>query len=424
MNSNYSQSLSADIIKIAFVKYKIGKYGRNVKSILNNNIFSNKDFDSFIDLINNQHTIDDFKNYFKYLKILVRLNYYNSNNSNNNNNNNNNKNNNKINQIKINNTLIRTILCAYTILYYPEIMNIDDTNSVSRSVIEKAKSLTLNLKILQMTKIEKKFTIRNINNFFNKCGDFIKIFNHWKDLDMEAVICNLAKVYMELEREFKEIEETANLEDESSKELLKITKENLESEKDKIIKNVKKINSKNGIELFNKYYIFLNQELDSNIYKEKLSNAVSDNIKTAYWDVIKSDMLKDPPDYEKVINLLDEAKILLKQCVSKRPDIISEIDMNLEVETLKHYLENDLDVSGFISGIIEFIINKIKEFQARSDEESFNKFLINFDKMRNTEGVILPEILIFFFKEIMHKLDLIVKTKHDFEDWYSKNINK
>ena len=38
MNSNYSQSLSADIIKIAFVKYKIGKYGRNVKSILNNNL--------------------------------------------------------------------------------------------------------------------------------------------------------------------------------------------------------------------------------------------------------------------------------------------------------------------------------------------------------------------------------------------------
>jgi hypothetical protein len=409
MDSKYSQSLSSDIIKIFLVKNNIGKYGIKVKQILNNNIFSNKDFDSFIDLITNQHTIDDFKNYFRYLKVLLRLNNYDKS------------------KIKINNTLIRSILCAYTILYYPEIMNIDDSNSVSRSVIEKSKSLTLNLKILQMVKIEKKFSnasLKSINNFFNKCEDFIKIFNHWKDLDMEAVICNLAKVYMELEREFKEIEETTNLEDDSSKELLRITKENLEGEKDKIIEKVKKLSSQNGIEIFNKYYLFLNQELDSNIYKEKMSQAINDNIKKAYWDVIENDMLKDPPDYGKVIILLEEAKILLKQCIPKRPDLISEIDMNMEIETLRHYLENKLDVSNFISTMIEFIITKIMEFQARTEEESFNKFLVDFNKLRNTEDVMLPEILIFFFQGIMPRLDLIVQSKHDFEEWYSKNINK
>ena len=31
------------------------------------------------------------------------------------------------------------------------------------------------------------------------------------------------------------------------------------------------MNSKNGIEIFNKYYIFLNQETDLNIYNEKLA---------------------------------------------------------------------------------------------------------------------------------------------------------
>jgi hypothetical protein len=409
MDSKYSQSLSSDIIKIFLVKNNIGKYGIKVKQILNNNIFSNKDFDSFIDLITNQHTIDDFKNYFRYLKVLLRLNNYDKS------------------KIKINNTLIRSILCAYTILYYPEIMNIDDSNSVSRSVIEKSKSLTLNLKILQMVKIEKKFSnasLKSINIFFNKCEDFIKIFNHWKDLDMEAVICNLAKVYMELEREFKEIEETVNLEDDSSKELLRITKENLEGEKDKIIEKVKKLSSQNGIEIFNKYYLFINQELDSNIYKEKMAQSINDNIKKAYWDIIENDMLKVPPDYGKVIILLEEAKILLKQCIPKRPDLISEIDMNMEIETLRHYLENNLDVSNFISTMIEFIITKIMEFQARTEEESFNKFLVDFNKLRNTEDVMLSEMLIFFFQGIMPRLDLIVQSKHDFEEWYSKNINK
>ena len=33
---------------------------------------------------------------------------------------------------------------------------------------------------------------------FNKCLEFAKIFNEWKKLDMEAVICNLAKIYIDL----------------------------------------------------------------------------------------------------------------------------------------------------------------------------------------------------------------------------------
>jgi hypothetical protein len=380
-----------------------------VKQILNNNIFSDKDFDAFVDLISNQHTIDDFKNYFKYLKILLRLN-----------------NCDKL-KIKINNTLIRSILCSYTILFFPAVMNIDDSNEVSKLLIEKSKSLTLNLKILQMVKIEKKFSnaaLKSINNFFNKCEDFIKIFNEWKDLDMEAVICNLAKIYMDMERDYQEIEKKSNPNDESTVELLRITKENLEGEKKKIIKKVTKINSKNGIEIFNKYHIFLNQELDLNIQKNKLAKSINDNIQKAYWDVIKSDMLKIPPDFGKVIELLEEAKILLKQCVPNRPDLISEIDMFLEVDTLRHYMENDIDVNEFISNMFKFIIQKIKEFQARTEEESFNKFIEDFNRLRAQESCRLSEMLIFFFQGVMPRLDQIVQSKRSFEEWYHKNINK
>ena len=118
---------------------------------------------------------------------------------------------------------------------------------------------------------------------------------------MEAVICNLSKIYIDLEREFNDIDKKTN--DDESKKLFKITEEHFEKEKENILKKVKKINSKNGIEIFNKYYIFLNQEIDLNIYQEKMSEAIERNIRKAYWDTIKNDMLKIPPDYSKIIEL-------------------------------------------------------------------------------------------------------------------------
>ena len=87
---------------------------------------------------------------------------------------------------------------------------------------------------------------------------------------------------------------------------------NFEKEKESILKKVKKMNPKNGIEIFNKYYIFLNQEMDLNIYKQKLEDAIKENITKACWDTIKSDMLKIPPDYTKVIELLEKQVLCLK----------------------------------------------------------------------------------------------------------------
>ena len=69
MNSKYSSSISSDIIKLYWVKKNIRKYGSCVKKTINSNIFSNKDFDAFVDLISKEETTDDFKNYFINLKI-------------------------------------------------------------------------------------------------------------------------------------------------------------------------------------------------------------------------------------------------------------------------------------------------------------------------------------------------------------------
>ena len=241
--------------------------------------FVGNNFEFFMDMIVKPGTIEIFEKYFKMLNCYLKLNNIDSN-------------------LVINKNFTKILISAYTVYYYPDIMNIDKENEVSKIMVNNAKGLILNIKVLNSLKFYEKFSfsqLKYIQKLFLLSQQFKKIFMEWKNLDMEAVICNLSKIYIDLEKEFDEINKNTDQED--MKQLLKITEENFTKRKRKYFKKVKKINSRNGIEIFNKYYIFLNQEIELNIQREKLSKAISDNINKAYWDILKSDMLKVPPDY-------------------------------------------------------------------------------------------------------------------------------
>ena len=402
MNNTNSPSLCSNTIKIFLTRRILNKYGRDVSQLIKSPEFNGKNFDSFMDTLIKPGTIEIFLKYLSYMKLYLRLNDI------------------KVN-IRLSEGLTRIILSAFTIKFYPDIMNIDKDNEISKMMITRAESLIISMRILNGIRIGEKFSfssMRCINKMLTKCLEFAKIFNEWKKLDMEAVICNLAKVYIDLEREFNDIKNESK--DESKKELVKITEEQFEKEKESILKKVRKMNPKNGIEIFNKYYIFLNQEMDLNIYREKMAEAIDSNIRKAYWDTIKSDMLKIPPDYTKIIDLLEECSLLLKQCTPKRPDLIQEIDNIIEVETLKHYIENDVEVDGFISNIIIFVFKKLEEYQSQNDVQSFEKFKQDFHTLRSQSTTKLSEVLIYFFQGVMPRLQHILEMKYAFE----KELNK
>ena len=58
--------------------------------------------------------------------------------------------------------------------------------------------------------------------------------------------------------------------------------------------------------------------------------------------------------------------------------------MNIEVDTLKHYIENDVDVLEFIQRIMNFILKKIEEY--RDEVEGFNKFKDDFQKLNSQDS--------------------------------------
>ncbi len=403
MNNPSSPSLYSNTIKIFLTRRVLKKYGKDISQLIKSPEFNGKNFESFMDTLIKPGTIEIFLKYLSYMKLYLKLNDI------------------KVN-IRLSEGLIRIILSAFTIKFYPDIMNIDKDNEISKMMMARAESLIISMRILNGIRIGEKFSfssLKCVNKMMTKCLEFAKIFNEWKKLDMEAVICNLAKVYIDLEREFNDIKNESK--DESKKELVKITEEQFEKEKESILKKVRKLNPRQGIEIFNKYYIFLNQEIDLTIYREKMAEAIDKNIKKAYWDTIKSDMLKIPPDYTKIIELLEECSLLLKQCTPRRPDLIQEIDNVIEVETLKYYIENDVEVDEFIGRMIQFVFSKMEEYQSQNDKDSFDKFKKDFQTLREQRTTKLSEVLIYFFQGVMPRLNHILEMKYAFEKNISNN---
>ena len=274
-------------------------------------------------------------------------------------------------------------------------MNIDKENEVSKLLLETSNKLIVSIRFLSCLnplKTKNYIIFKSINDLINKYIQFDKVFTEWKKLDVEAIICNLAKIYIDLEDEFIDISNIKN----KNEELFNLTTNNFEIEKKKIINKVKKIN-KNGEDIFNKYYIFLKHE-------EELSKSIEKNMEKAYWDIIKTDMLKIPPDYSSIINILKETKILLKECTPNRPDLINEIDNHIEIDILEHYIKQNINLENSIFRIIEFIISKIEEYQAREDDKNFEVFKNDFSILKNQKKITLDEILIFFFKNSMKRL--------------------
>ena len=100
---------------------------------------------------------------------------------------------------------------------------------------------------------------------------------------------------------------------------------------------------------------------------------------------------------------------------TKRPDLIQEIDNVIEVEVLKHYIENDIEVDELLNKMILFIFDKMEEYQSQNDKESFDKFKNDFSTLRSQTTTKLSEMLIFFFKGIMPRLQNILHSKYQFE---------
>ena len=104
---------------------------------------------------------------------------------------------------------------------------------------------------------------------------------------------------------------------------------------------------------------------------------------------------------------------MLKKCIPNRTDIHSEIDNNIDLEFIKHYLVNEIIDNSFFSKLIYYIIEKIKLFQSKSDDDNLEIFISNITKdiQKKLE---YKDILPNLFREIFKRLEKIIYTRDIF----------
>jgi len=381
-----------------------------VDLLINHKDFSKENFLKFTNLISKSENIKILQSFF-----LLLQQYYEENERK--------KKINKYPKIDISLVNIKKFFSFYTILFYPEIMN-TDTKSITFKNL-KSKGYTMKIYFLMVVNLIKKEEIWDdktkmklllrVGGFMSNYSEYISRFNDWKDMDKECLIYNLTKTCYNLETEFKEIEVKEG--DKNSEELYEITKKNVESEKNKTMRKILILDKKNGEEKFKSYYKLL---LERDEYQDKqeefidkLVKSFQKNMKKSFWDIIKQDLEKTPPETLNFINNLKELINTIVGCVPNSVEYREEINRVIDVGLIDQMIKHNAYRYDDLVKVVEYVNGLLWKFQSPSEDSNTELYEKEIKNMIQKEDNII-EVLIFFLSNVMEKFENILLLRYRF----------
>ena len=290
------------------------------------------------------------------------------------------------------------------------ISNTKSNNSSKKSVNQILLSQTILLiNLFKMLKNNHK-NKNVLTSFFYGYFKYRTAFNNWKDKDIRKLIEELSYGYWELEVIIKnEMEkEYTDEEQREQREQRELIIEEIERQQIQILENIKMIDPINGLDFFNAYVpLFI---------ERSVLQGVRETMMSAFWDIFQSELEIDPPNYTKLVTLLEELKILLFCCVPNRMDIHQEIDEHVDMALIVQMIENKAFDSKSIKEICLYIISQLKRFQAEYLDESLEDFRSNIIGYIDSK---IPHSILFtyFFQEMFERLEIVLQdTKEAKED--------
>lgn len=314
-------------------------------------------------------------------------------------------------QINFNIKNVKIFFSYYTLLYYPDIMNIDSKSKTSINLIKKGNTMRVYFLIL-LNYIKNNKELDNIKllvrikEFLYSYNEFIKLFNEWKGIDRECLIYNLTQNWYRLDNDGKNIGDS---------ELSNLTKKNVDSEKRKIIEKILLLDKDRGEEKFNYYYdLLLEQkefELKQNKFFDKLVDALHKNMKKSFWDLMKKDLMEDPPQTISLSNNLKELKNTIVCCVNKKREQREELDKVIDIELIEQMIIHNAYNYQDLENIIKYVNSLLWKYQAPiEDKETENYEYEIMLKLEKKENII--DILVFFLSFVMEKFENILLIKY------------
>ena len=324
---------------------------------------------------------------------------------------------------------IRKFISLYTIMYYPQVLNIDKSIKTCDNLI---KSVTLMDMIFKsILKNYKKLNIKeSLTLFHKKFKKYIEHFNLWKRVDIEGLIITLVLNHINLEKDFNQNKEyyekmleTEEKSEEYVYENISLLNETFIFEKEKIINKIEYLDKKKGYLKFERYHkLLVEDELDKDTIIESVTEVLNENISIDYWSDFQKDIKKDVPDFSKLDEAVLELKHYIYNCIPNKKEIHKHIDGLLDLDFIKSKIINKVFDNRDLEGYFNFILNKLKEYQPPGFDEDTIEFEEELKELF-IKNAPLEIVLSSFFSYVTPKFCEIVNLRNEFISLLNKNKN-
>ena len=203
----------------------------------------------------------------------------------------------------------------------------------------------------------------------------------------------------------------------------------------KLLNDINEDDSKKQLEQTkNHYYILLKQikaEKTDEYIKEisiKLdeNNSYDEFRKNVFFDKLEKDLnttTNEDNKYDGVIYLLNTIREKLTNLTPNRKDLKNYINEHIDINFIKQKIQNKVFSAMDLQSLLNFIIEQLKNLQAKSDDEDLKNWMIDIQKkyLSNKElnfHTYLPNIL----RSLIEKIEKVEDDVKSYKDFIKNNL--
>lgn len=373
--------------------FRLFKLNRCLRELNLNNLISNKqDFDEFTQIIQKKDLLQKVKQTLELISLIVK---YESN-------------------LKFNS---RIFLTAFLFKDFKNQVLFDDlsndnshTNNnqdSNQSLDQIIYELSVNL-VNNFESINKNISFPRLKLFYELLESYMKIFNDWKEQDLEKILYSLTISYYDLENVITKLEREENI-TESDLEYINILKNNQLDLREKI-------SQLNGIDYFNQFRLV---NLNPNPI---MINQIKQSLNQAFWDILIQELDSKPPIYTQLLKILSEIRDLFCQFVPNRNDIQQEIKERIDIELLSNMINNNAFEDQDLYNLTEYIISLVKRFQPPDMDDKVNEWEKEMQKQFNQEFK-YSDFLVIFLQSVYNMIHTIIDYIKRLNEMIDSNNN-
>lgn len=378
---------------------------KEVNKILNHQDFNGNSFRKFTTLIKSYNTRYHFRKLFNNFYDILEI------------------------EPRPDESYIRKFISLYTIMYYPQVLNIDKSIKTCDNLLKSVTLMDMIFKSI-LKNYEKLNLKESLTLFHKKFKKYIEYFDLWKRVDIEGLIITLVLNHINIEKDFNQNKEyyenmleTKENSEEYVFENINLLNETFIFEKEKIMKKIEYLDNKKGHIKFEKYYkLLVEEEIDKDTIIDGVTELLNENISIDYWSEFQNDIKKEIPDFNKLDEAVLELKHYIYNCIPNKKEIHKHIDELLDLDYIKSKIINKVFDNRDLEGYFNFILDKLKEYQPPGFDQETKEFEEELKELF-TKKAPLEILLSNFFSYVTPKFCEIVKLRNQFINLLNKNKN-